>query len=347
MTPAQRYQQLFRELELCDQLCFDYGFCVEHHFSAHESWMSSPSIFTTAVAARTKRIRLGGMGYIVPLHHPLRLAEDVALVDQMIEGRLEVGLVSGVTPRMFGPFGADFGERRERTAEFVRLMEVAYGDGPFDFEGPFHRFEGVNLSVRPVQQPMPPVWLETRDPATLEFCAEHGLHTGYFMIFSRDETAPKYRAYLDQWKTAGHPGTPNIGYSNAVYVDETDEAAIRNGLADASQAYRGLFPPTDDPVELKKLQEMQAARYDDIGDHAAASNTRHLLDPDYLLENELVIIGSPETVTAKLKRLAVDGVFNTYLGEFNFGNLPEDDLMRSIRLFGTEVMPALRDFEPF
>ena len=74
---------------------------------------------------------------------------------------------------------------------------------------------------------------------------------------------------------------------------------------------------------------------------------RNLLDPDYLLENDLILIGSPETVTAKLKDYATEGMFNTFFGEFNFGNLVEDDLMRSIHLFGTEVMPKLRDFEPY
>jgi alkanesulfonate monooxygenase SsuD/methylene tetrahydromethanopterin reductase-like flavin-dependent oxidoreductase (luciferase family) len=203
------------------------------------------------------------------------------------------------------------------------------------------------MSVNPYQRPHPPVWLETRDPATLEFCAREGLHTGYFMVFSREETAPKYRVFLEQWKRAGQPGVPQIGYSCVVYVDETDEIARRNGLADASQAYRGFFPPTDDPAELKVLQHKQADIFDRAGDHAAARNLRGLLDPEYLLENDLLIIGSPETVTAKLKSMASSGVFNTYLGEFNFGNLPEPHLMRSIRLFGEHVMPVLRGYEPF
>ena len=348
MSPAQRYRQLWRELELCDALGFDFGFVVEHHFWAHESWMSAPNVYAAAVAARTKRIRLGAMGYIVPLHHPLRLAEEIALTDQMIEGRLEIGLVSGVAPAMFGPFNGDFQNRRARTVEFAAMLKSCYTDGPgFDFKGAFHDFKGVKLSVNPAQRPHPPVWLETRDPATLAFCAENGFHTGYFMVFSREETAPRYRVFLEQWKAGGWANKPNIGYSTVVYVDETDERAIANGLAQASRAYRGFFPPTDDPAQLKKFQNLQAEFLEREGSAAAAENLRNLLDPAYLLDKELVIIGSPDTVTEKLKRLATSGVFNTYLGEFNFGDLPEENLLRSIRLFGEQVMPRLRDFEPF
>ena len=74
---------------------------------------------------------------------------------------------------------------------------------------------------------------------------------------------------------------------------------------------------------------------------------RNLLDPEYLLENDLILLGSPETVARKLRDFANEGMFNTFFGEFNFGDLGEDELMRSIRLFGTEVMPVLREFEPF
>ena len=108
MTPAERYEQLWKELALCDELGFDYGFCVEHHFRPDESWMSAPNLYAVAAGARTKRIRLGGMGHIVPLHEPVRLAEEIAIVDQMLGGRFECGLVPGISPGYFTPFGIDY-----------------------------------------------------------------------------------------------------------------------------------------------------------------------------------------------------------------------------------------------
>jgi alkanesulfonate monooxygenase SsuD/methylene tetrahydromethanopterin reductase-like flavin-dependent oxidoreductase (luciferase family) len=311
--------------------------------------MSAPNIYATAAAARTKRIRLGAMGHIVPLHHPLRLAEEIALTDQIIGGRLEIGLVSGVTPLPFPPFGVDFAERREITTEFVRFIKGAYADnGGFDFEGKYHSFDfGLRYGVTPAQKPCPPIWLETRDPPTLEFCAREGLNTGYFVLFARETVAPRYKVFLDQWKKAGHARKPDVGYSCAVFVDETDEKAIRNGLEYAGRAYRGLFLPSEDPEIVRKAQMATADRYDQAGDHAAAEIVRHVLDAEYQYERDLVLVGSPETVARKLKKIATEGVFNCFLGEFNFGELPEKDLLRSIRLFGEEVMPKLRGYEPF
>ncbi len=348
LTPAERYRQLWRELQLCDELGFDYGFCVEHHFRPEESWMSAPGLYSVAAGARTKRIRLGGMGHIVPLHHPLRLVEEIAIADQMLDGRLEVGLVPGISPQYFAPFNVDFPSRRAVTLEFVSFLRAAYTDAPkFSFEGKYHHFEDLKLSVNPQQRPHPPLWIETRDRATLAFCAKEGINVGYFLIFPRADCAPLYRDYLAQWRDAGWKRKPNIAYSTVVYVDETDEKALKTALSDAGQAYRGFLPPTDDPAQLKEYQKEHAQRFIERGENGAAEIALHLLDPDYLLERDLILIGSPDTVAAKLRRIAEDGVFNTFFGEFNFGNLAEEDLMRSIRLFGTEVMPRLRDFEPF
>ena len=348
MTPAARYKQLWRELELADELGFDYGFCVEHHFRPDESLMSAPNLYAVAAAARTRRIRLGGMGHIVPLHHPLRLVEEIALADQMLEGRLDVGLVPGILPDYFGPFSVDYASRREVTIEFVSLLKRACSEkGLFDFDGRFHKIKGAKLAVNSFQNPHPPLWLETRDPDTLAFCAQQGLNTGYFLLFPRDTAAPRYRKFLEQWQAAGWTQRPNIAYSTVVYVDETDEKAIKTALHDASRAYAGLFPPSRSESEFRAHQEKLAGFFEGRGEPGAADVVRHLTDPDYLLRNELILIGSPDTVATKLKAWSATGMFNTFFGEFNFGNLADADLMRSIRLFGTEVMPRLRGFEPY
>jgi alkanesulfonate monooxygenase SsuD/methylene tetrahydromethanopterin reductase-like flavin-dependent oxidoreductase (luciferase family) len=348
MTPEQRYDQLWRELELADAVGFDYGFCVEHHFNPDESWMSAPNIYATAVAARTRHLRIGAMGHIVPLHHPVRLAEEIALTDQVVGGRLEVGLVPGIVPHYFGPFQADYETRRDMTLEFVGFLRTAYTDAEtFSFEGRFHAFTDVKLAVNPKQRPHPPLWLETRDAATLAFCASEGINTGYFLLFPRATAKARYGTYLERWRAAGWPRKPNIGYSTVVYVDETDEKAIATALDDAGRAYRGFFLPAKTEEELLAMQAKGAEVHEKRGDPGAAAIFRHLLDKDYLLENELILIGSPDTVATKLRSWAEEGMFNTFMGEFNFGELAEEDVMRSIRLFGTEVIPQLRDFEPF
>jgi alkanesulfonate monooxygenase SsuD/methylene tetrahydromethanopterin reductase-like flavin-dependent oxidoreductase (luciferase family) len=310
--------------------------------------MTAPNLYIVAAGGRTRQIRLGAMGHIVPLHDPVRLVEEIALTDQMLDGRVDVGLVPGIVPTYFGPFGADYETRREETKEFVGFLKSAYaGDGSFDFEGKFHKYENLTLAVNSVQKPHPPLWMETRDPPTLEFCAREGLNTGYFLLFPRAAAAPRYRVFLNLWEQAGWTHRPKIAYSTVVYVDETDEKALETALYDAGQAYRGFFPPDGAGADVSQAQLVTAELFEQRGEPGAAEIIRHLLDPDYLLENDLILIGSPNTVTEKLRDYAAKGVFNTFMGEFNFGDLAENDIMRSIRLFGTEVMPRLRDFEPF
>jgi alkanesulfonate monooxygenase SsuD/methylene tetrahydromethanopterin reductase-like flavin-dependent oxidoreductase (luciferase family) len=232
--------------------------------------------------------------------------------------------------------------------EFVRFLKVAYTDGAgFDFDGKFHQHKGVKLAVNPRQRPHPPLWMETRDPPTLAFCAEHGIDTGYFLLFPRRDAAPRYRKFLADWRAKGWARKPRIAYSTVVYVDETDDKALDKALRHAGNAYRGFLPPGLEGAALLAAQAERAKLFEERGEPGAAEVMRHLTDAAWLLENEMIILGSPATVTRQLREHASAGVFNTFFAEFNFGDLAEADLMRSIRLFGEEVLPALRNFEPF
>jgi alkanesulfonate monooxygenase SsuD/methylene tetrahydromethanopterin reductase-like flavin-dependent oxidoreductase (luciferase family) len=347
MTPHQRYEQLWRELQLADALDFDYGFCVEHHFRPDESWISSPSLYAIGAGARTQRLRVGPMGYIVPLYHPLRLAEEIAIVDQMLGGRMELGLVPGINADYFRPFGVDYDLRKSPTLEFVDYLRAAFGDKqPFTFHGDVHHTDNAELSVPPLQRPHPPLWMMSRDPQTLEFCARNGINPGYFLVYPRSDAAPRYRKFLADWDKSGWRQKPKIAYCTVVYVDDSDAKALAVGLKRASRAYEGFLPrPQGDTFEERVRSH--AKKFIGRGEPGASEIMANLFDPDYLIKNDLVFIGSPETVTAKIRAAAETGLFNTFMGEFNFSDLPEDDLMRSIRLFGEQVIPALRAHEPF
>ena len=346
MTPHDRYEQLWRELELCDTLGFDYGFCVEHHFTPHESWMSAPSLYTVGAGARTKNMRIGPMGYIVPLYNSLRLAEEIAIIDQMTNGRMEIGLVPGIMGSYFEPFGLDYNFRKSPTLEYPAYLRAAYGDEqPFSFDGENHKTRNALLSVLPIQKPHPPLWMMSRDPETLEFLAANCINTGNFLVFPREVAAPRYRKYLEDWTKAGWDRKPNIAYATSVYVDETDDKALDVALMRASRAYEGILPLPDETFG-NRLEEL-CKQFEARGENPAAAMITKIFDPDYILENDLVFVGSAETVSEKLHVAAAEGMFNTFMGEFNFADLPEDDMMRSIRLFGEKVIPALRDYEPF
>jgi alkanesulfonate monooxygenase SsuD/methylene tetrahydromethanopterin reductase-like flavin-dependent oxidoreductase (luciferase family) len=345
MTPAQRYQQLWDELALCDEHGFDYAFAVEHHFRPYEALMPAPAVYCAMAAAHTKRLRIGPMGYIVPLYDPLRIVEEAAVLDNVLGGRLELGLVSGIAPDYFTPYKADFQNRRAITNEALSFVKTAFSaEGKFSFNGQFHQYEDLQLSVRPVQKPYPPMWIESRDPPTLELLAREGIHTGYVFFMPRPEVAPRYREYLRLWQQAGHADKPNTSYWTLVYVDETDEIAIEKIKPHFEHAFTRVFSVREvDGVMKPQLAENAERR----GEHSSAEIARHLTDVEYLIDRNLVFVGSPTTVARSIQRAAEEGMFNTLLCELNFGALGDADLKRSIKLFGTEVIPALRGVEPF
>jgi alkanesulfonate monooxygenase SsuD/methylene tetrahydromethanopterin reductase-like flavin-dependent oxidoreductase (luciferase family) len=288
------------------------------------------------------------MGFVAGLYDPIRIAEEISVLDNLSGGRLEAGLVSGIVPSYFTGYGADFARRKEHLREAVALLKTATaGDEPFDFEGPFHRYRRLTLSVRPLQKPHPPLWISSRDPDLLPWMAENGINATYVFLFPRSEAAQRYGDYLRRWRAAGHHGKPRIGYWMMVYVDETDERAIATARPHIVAAGRRFLhaEPFDGPFEAQHRR--LADFFDRRGEPGEAETFRNLLNFDYLFERTLVFVGSPEKVASKIHAAAREGSFNTLFCEFNFGDLAEAELMRSIRLFAEQVIPQLRDYEPF
>ncbi|HMF50660.1 MAG TPA: LLM class flavin-dependent oxidoreductase, partial [Candidatus Saccharimonadales bacterium] len=181
-------------------------------------------------------------------------------------------------------------------------------------------------------------------PDTLALLAREGVHTGYLFLVPRHDVAPRYREYLRLWNDAHHAGKPNIGYWILVYVDETDAQAVAKAKKYFEYCFTKVFGTrADGGIGYLRLADNHAKR----GDPGGAEIARHAIDLDYLIARNLAFVGSPKTVIEQIKSAASEGVFNTVLGEFNIGAIAEDDLMRSIKLFGNEVIPALRDFQPY
>ena len=136
----------------------------------------------------------------------------------------------------FKPFGIDYNLRKSPTLEFVDYLRAAYGEKqPFSFHGDVHHTDSAQISVQPLQRPHPPIWMMSRDPQTLEFCASNGINPGYFLVYPRADAAPRYRVFLENWKKAGWPRKPNIAYCTIVHVDETDEKALGVALRRAAR----------------------------------------------------------------------------------------------------------------
>jgi alkanesulfonate monooxygenase SsuD/methylene tetrahydromethanopterin reductase-like flavin-dependent oxidoreductase (luciferase family) len=227
----------------------------------------------------------------------------------------------------------------------LAIIKKAFtSEGAFSFTGELHQYHDVTLGVKPLQKPHPPIWMHSRDAGTLALLAREGVHTGYLFLVPREDVAPRYREYLRLWQEAGHPQKPNIGYWILVYVDETDAKAVAKAKPLFEYCFTNVFGTrANGGIGYQRLTENHAKR----GDPGGAEIARHAIDVEYLRERKLAFVGSPQSVITQIKAAASEGVFNTVMAEFNIGTIAEADLMRSINLFGKEVLPALREFEPY
>ena len=191
----------------------------------------------------------------------------------------------------------------------------------------------------------------SRDPPTLEFCARHGIPTGYFRpLYPRADAAPRYRVFLEKLaaRRLAEKAEHRQHFVLVAGRYQTDQKALDTALFRASRAYEGFWRLLKTRRKLRSnASPPLPRRLSGAASLAPREIMANVFNPDYLLKHDLVFIGSPDTVAAKIRAAADAVVFDTFMGEFNLFNLPEGDLMRSIRLFGEQVIPALRGYEPF
>lgn len=338
ITPAQRYTELWNEVATADRLGYDYAFSVEHHCTPRESWMTAPVAFGTGVAARTENIRFGPFGWVPPLRHPLHLVEDVATLDQLSSGRLEVGLASGVSKEPFEPFGADYENRKSLTTEAAEfLISALSGDGTLDFKGEHHTIRDAELTFGAVQKPHPPIWIPSNNRHMLRKLAGLGAHTGSTMIVPRAATAAPYGHYA-KWFREQHGTTPNIGYWTLVHVADTDAQAE----ARAAEHIKTCFTETLSYTSINRSAP-QAAPPSELSTRDILTNSGDL---GFLLERNLIFVGSPATVAERIRKAAEEGHWNVVLGEFTFGDLGMDLELESMELYAEQVVPQIADLDP-
>ena len=267
------------------------------------------------------------------LFHGVFISQRVRYTPSPDHAGIEDTLISGDIPQ----------NHTQVSMSFAAICGLV--DNPLiSFEGPFHQYKNVRLSVETQQQPHPPMWIQSRDAPTLRILAQKGVNTGYLLFFPRTEAAPRYEEYLRLWKEAGHPQKPNIGYWTLVYVDETDELAVKKATPHIAHAFSQVFGVGDAGFENT---ERLIKNYETRGEWGSAEIARNMANVEYLINHNLVFVGSPETVADRIKAAAAAGLFNTVFAEFKLGWLEEEDLMRSIKLFGEQVIPGIWDFQPY
>ena len=317
---ADYYEARLRLIELYDRAGF-FGYHLAEHHATPLGMAPSPSVFLAAVAQRSKRLRFGPMVYALPLYHPLRLIEEICMLDQMSGGRLDIGFGRGASPIELSFFGQDAKQSQAIYAEGVELILKGMTEKTLSFAGEHFRFDKVPMEIAPCQKPHPPVWYGVHSPDAAERAARRGLHT--INLDQTAETRACSERYRAVWReTRGEAPLPKLGLGRFIVVADSDAAA----LALARRAYpkwHDAFTYLPRMYDYKQMHPRPA-------------------DYDTLMAHGQGFAGSPASVTKWLRAQLDETQTNYVVGQFAFGDLTPAEFTRSVELFAEHVMPALR-----
>lgn len=316
---ARFYEDRLKLIEAYDRAGF-YGYhCAEHHFTPL-GMASSPSVFLSSVAQRTRNLRFGPLVYTLALYHPLRLAEEICMLDQMSRGRFQVGVGKGVSPIEIGFYGVDTTRTEQVFAEAFQVLMQALTQKTVNFKGEHFSFSNVPTLMTPYQRPHPPLWYGVANPDSAGRAAMAG------MSFISNAPAAAVRGKIARYIGTERPSgcaAPKFGMNRYMVIAETDAQALEV----ARRAYRvwyGSFMH----LWWKYNQK--------------PPNVNYPPEIDTPIEIGTAAVGSPETVAKALKAQLAESGANYLVCRFAFGDLSLKESLRSVDLFSKHVMPALR-----
>jgi alkanesulfonate monooxygenase SsuD/methylene tetrahydromethanopterin reductase-like flavin-dependent oxidoreductase (luciferase family) len=339
------YNRYLDELEYGEELGFDAIAVNEHHQTAY-GLMPSPIVTASALARRTRRVKIAILGSALPLReHPLMVAEEHAMIDVITGGRLISGFVRGIGAE-YHTFGVNPTFSHDRFHEAHDLIVRGWTEpGPFAFQGRHYDVRYVNVWPRPFQKPHPPIWIPSQgSKETIDWAAHPDRRYTYLQTFSPANVVQRYLdMYRETCKTYGYQAEDRqLGWAVPVYVAETDELARREAKPHF-EAFRNVFlkmpvemllPPGYTSREsLKNVMKAKAAIFGDI-------------TLEKSIELGLVVCGSPETARRVLEDHWRRMRFGNLLVLCQFGTLPAELTRRNMELFAREVMPAVKQLTP-
>ncbi len=339
-TGHDLYHEYLDSFERADELGYD-GICVNEHHQTCYGTMPAPNIMAAALARRTSRAKIAILGNAICLrNHPLRVAEEVAMLDVITKGRIISGFVRGVGDE-YTAFSMDPTTSRDRFYEAHDLIVRAWTEpGPFAFDGRHYQFRYVNPWPRPYQQPHPPIWLPSSgSPETIEFAAER--RYPYMQVFSPLKTVKRVLGeYKEQAETFGYEASPDaLGVSLPVYAAETDEQAWKEAGPHVEFLFNRLlkrpfhqfFPPGY--LTEKSMTKVVALR---------ELMNKDQFDARALQENGTIIIGSATTVRDRLKEFEREAGVGLLVALMHFGGMPKELTFKNLEIFAKEVIPHFR-----
>ncbi len=328
---ADVYAAKIGNAQLAEQLGYKYLFFIEHQNSSFPA-ITSSNAYLGAMAQATQTLRLGVLVFQLPLHHPIRLAQDVATVDQLSRGRFEFGFGYGTVAPEFDPWKINFGERREMGKEALDIIRAAWTSDKFSYEGKYWRFENARPSPHPYQQPHPPIWMGAHSLPSFDFAAEHNFNLAQNIETER-VIAEKFDYFRTVWPKYGHAGPrPRTLLVRHVHVAETDAQARQEAEPFMLEGILGQFG-------VKRAASLRSEEQTPEMVQNAQVAVRTAQSFDYWIDEGLAFVGTPETVTrgilAQQQRCGYDilAVYHQILG------MQHDLVRKSIKLFGEHVIP--------
>lgn len=310
-----------RAIEEAERLGYDSIWLNEEHFAEEDRLCLGPVPLASYIAARTTCLHLGFSVLQLPVHDPLRLAEDVATLDVLSGGRVEFGVSRSGNERYHRGFGVPMEERTERFDEALSVIQDLWtSDGPVTHEGRFYHYHDVELSPKPAQRPHPPIYVGARQPSSVQRVAASGHRFIAGVIQALSFTVADVQAFRESAREIGREITPeDITIGRFVVVAETD-ALAREVAGPAIAGLRENF------------------RRSGLLEKGFVVN-RQQLDPE-TFAREIAIVGSPTTCAQRIADLNQELGFGRFNCGFGFsGYARPEDVRRSLRLFGTEVIP--------
>ena len=344
-TQDEAFAEAFAVAQLADETGIDGVWLAERHFAAPRtptdpggagipSVSSVPLLMAGIVAARTERVRVGTGVSVLPLSHPIRLAEEAATVDNISKGRLDFGIGRSSFPRSYQGYDVPYDESRQRFAEALEIILKAWNNYRFDHHGHYYNMDDVVVTPRPYQQPHPPIRIAANSPETFHIIGELGfpLVTGV-----RGQGIPQVVENLELYRASAANSGHNVDDAYVrmpIYVGES-MAQVR---ADTAESTMRAFRRTADTYIRTVAAEGAAASAERRRRAERLQNTTY----DDLLEDR-VAYGTPEQVAARLISLRDTLGLTGFIMEPNLGGtVPAENVQNSIRLYAAEVGPALR-----
>jgi alkanesulfonate monooxygenase SsuD/methylene tetrahydromethanopterin reductase-like flavin-dependent oxidoreductase (luciferase family) len=315
------YESRLKLAEAYEQAGF-YAYHLAEHHCTPLGMAPSPSVFLAALAQRTRRLRFGPLVYALPLHHPLRLVEEICMLDHLSGGRLEIGFGRGSSPSELAFYGQDPDRAQRVYSEAMEIIIQGLSGKSINFDGQFFSFHNVPLEVQPLQKPHPPVWYGVHSVESAARAAERDWN-----VVSLDPASDS-RRFFERFRQVWCAGEkraaplPKLGIGRFIVVAETDGEA----LSAARRAYRSWHRSF---THLFRLGGPGPA-------HPRPE------DFDTLAKGGQGSAGSVETVARFLEAQCAQSAANYVVGQFAFGDLSLAETMRSVELFARHVMPRLR-----